>query len=110
MKDFCYQVAYREQGQRRVRRVCWKNARVLDVQSAQAALQGDDGFFQESPSSRQGEGGKRWWSPSWEYLICIFMKELMVVEKQRKDRTAGARVEREFGKHLCSLPWQILMP
>lgn len=55
----------------------------------------------------------RWegrWSQSRVHVIWSFMKELMTVEKQREDRTAGARVRCEFGKHLYSVPWQILMP
>lgn len=37
-------------------------------------------------------------------------EELTVVEKQRRDRTAGASVRCEFRKHVYSTPWQIPMP
>jgi len=64
-------------------------------------------------SSRSVRAGGRWegrWSQSRAHLLWSFMEEPTIVENQREDRTAGARVRCEFRKHLYSIPWQILMP
>lgn len=75
--------------------------------SAQVALQGDDGLFLEGWSSRQDEVGRQV-VPEMDTFNLDIHEELTVVEKQRRDRTAGARVRCEFRKHVYSIPWQIV--
>lgn len=75
------------------------------VQRAQAALQGDDGFCPKTWSSRRN-ATEREVVPElgWAHWIWTFTKKIMVVKRQRRDRTAGARVGRELRKHFVPFP------
>ena len=110
MKDFCNQGIYKEQGQRRV------NIATIMTIGEMPEYWGK--VLREHLKGKKGSswrvrvvGRMRWEgrsSQSWAYLTYMHVKELVIGEEQRKDRTAGGRAGREFRKHFRSTPWQVV--
>lgn len=109
---FYYQGICRKQGQRRASISTVMTLLEKMLKHMQSA--GEHSKKMVSSSWRVEAAGRTRWegrsSKGCAHLTCTFLKKLTAVEEQRKDRTAGVRMGREFRKHLCSTAQQLLMP